>query len=113
VPTKRLRRRPLRIGLTAEALEAWRIGDELGVIRALGLQPSDFSPFHVDCETPPEWVVERSRGSDCIADVDNWRRAWDLRQALQELGGPPGRVGRHGQPWGKPDLSRIRKKSET
>jgi hypothetical protein len=84
--------------ITPQALAAWRAGDTHASHNALDIQPWDFSPFHVERETPPEWVVERSRGSDCIADVENWRRAFALRRALILEAGAPGRFDQHGRP---------------
>jgi hypothetical protein len=93
VPTKRARKTPIRVGIPPRALEAWRIGDELGVIRALGLQPWQPSPFHVNDPEPPANMAGTMFAS-------SWPHVWELRQALLEMSGPPGRVGRHGQPLG-------------
>jgi hypothetical protein len=99
--TKRTRRTIERRGISVEALEAWRAGDLHGLMRALGLRPWDYDPFHVGCETPQEWVLERDRlGTDAVAGAANWRHAWELRCALEEMGGPPGRHDIHGRPLG-------------
>jgi hypothetical protein len=77
-----------RARLTAKALEAWRIGDWHGLNRELGLNVHETSPFDARAPTPPEWAGA------------SYRWAFELRQALIEQGGPPGRVGRHGDPLG-------------
>jgi hypothetical protein len=94
MPTKRVKRTPARIGVSAEAAEAWRIGDWHAVNRAFGVLPCDHSPFDVNGSEPPEWERDRPWR------VASRKRAWALRQALIEAAGPPGRVGRHGEPLG-------------
>ena len=77
-----------RPGLTPKALEAWRIGDWHALNRELGLNVHETSPFDATLPEPPEWAGA------------SYRRAFELRQALIDQGGPPGRVGRHGDPLG-------------
>ena len=77
-----------RTGLTPKALEAWRIGDWHALNRELGLNVHETSPFDATLPEPPEWAGA------------SYRRAFELRQALIEAAGPPGRVGLHGDPRG-------------
>ena len=95
MPTRRRKMAPdKRTGLTPKALEAWRIGDWHALNRELGLDVQDIA---VRCD------VSRAAG---IARR-SYRRAFELRAALIDLCGPPGRVGRHGNPLGP---ARPRKK---
>jgi hypothetical protein len=96
VPTKRKRRAPIAVGLTAAAVEAWRVGDA-GTLRSeLGIRPWGFCPWPtevyslgVDPDDPP----------DATEDHRSWQRAVDLQRALLAIC-PPGKVGRHGYPLG-------------
>jgi hypothetical protein len=81
--------------LTPQAISAWTAGDKHAAHQALGIMPWDFSPFDVTRESPPEWLIEKARGSDLVAGPDNW--AWALRRALILESGPPGRYDRHGR----------------
>jgi hypothetical protein len=56
VPTKRVKRTPERIGITAAAAQAWRVGDFHMVNRELGVAPCDWSPFDVTDGPPPSWI---------------------------------------------------------
>ena len=94
MPTKRRKISHRAIGISAAAVEAWREGDFHGLNRALGIMPHQESPFHVYREAPPDWL--RSGEQD---RREYWAQAWDLRCRLLEHG-PPGRVGRHGEPLG-------------
>jgi hypothetical protein len=87
--------------ITPQALAAWTAGDRHACHEALGIMPWDHSPFDVRRETPPDWLVAMARGTDLVADVDNWRRAYALRQALILEAGPPGRFDQHGRPLGR------------
>jgi hypothetical protein len=100
VPTKRRKLSIRRIGITAAALEAWRLGDFHALNREVGIGPWQWSPFDVTREEPPGWVRDRSRGDACGCNLESYVRAWELRQALIEAAGRPGRVGRHGEPLG-------------
>jgi hypothetical protein len=91
--TKRTRRARERSGITPEAVTAWQAGDWHGVNRALGVKPWQVSPFDVDGPKPPTWAADN-------AWAESWPWAWEARKALIELAGPPGRVGRHGEPLG-------------
>lgn len=81
MPTKRRKIVPQLISINADAVAAWVAGDKAVCHAALDIQPWDFSPFHVDSAEPPAWLREM-RGTDLIADEDNWARAWRLRQML-------------------------------
>jgi hypothetical protein len=101
MPTKRERRnRSLAPGrTTAEAVQAWRIGDYHGLYDALGLPWEDLSPFDAseddEPEDPPQSLIA---STEC--PVQSWHRAIALRRRLIEIAGNPGRVGRHGEPLG-------------
>jgi hypothetical protein len=96
--TRRRRINPQRIGISEAALYHWQRGDKHECHRALGIYPFQWSPFDVDGPEPPKWVLKR-RG-DTGMSCDSWARAWELRQALCELAGPPGPSDRHGNPLG-------------
>jgi len=85
--------------LTPQAIAAWQAGDKHACHQALGIMPWDWSPYHVYSAQPPEWLIEL-QGSDLIADVPNYLRAWSLRTALIQLAGEPGpeRFDQHGRP---------------
>jgi hypothetical protein len=85
--------------ITPQATYAWQRGDKHACHQALGVMPWDFSPLYVEDAEPPQWVKDRT-GTDAVADSANWRRAWELRQALIELAGEPGPFDRHGAPLG-------------
>jgi hypothetical protein len=52
-------------------------------------------------DLPPGLIwVRQDRGSDLIANTENWLRAWSLRTALLQMAGPPGRFDLHGRPLG-------------
>jgi hypothetical protein len=93
LPTKRVKRQPDRIGISAEAAEAWRVGDWHAVNRLLDIAPNETSPFTVTSAQPPDWMARQPWR------INFWKRAWALRQALRETG-PPGRHDRHGAPLG-------------
>jgi hypothetical protein len=97
--TRRRKLHATRVGISAEAAYAWQRGDKHACHRELGIMPFDFSPFHVESPEPPDWLL-KDNGTDLIAGPENWRRAWELRQVLIELAGPPGPFDRHGQPLG-------------
>ena len=88
MPTRRRKVAPRQTGISIRALEAWRIGDWHGLNRELGLNVHETSPFDATLPEPPEWAGA------------SYRRAFELRQALIGAAGPPGRVGRHGDPLG-------------
>ena len=67
--------------------------------RELDIKPWQVSPFDA---TPRE-----KRPDEATAYSESFARAAELRRTLIELGGPPGRVGRHGDPLGP---ARPRKK---
>jgi hypothetical protein len=88
MPTKR---RPLAHNrqpqVTAAAVEAWKRARALGrregwvdahkpLHRELGIPWFDHSPLHVTSETPPDYIRRNP------AQAPEWRRAWELRQAL-------------------------------
>jgi hypothetical protein len=104
--TRRRKLHATRVGISAEACYHWQRGDKHACHRELGIMPFDFSPFHVEDPEPPQWLVEKERGwdgkgaTDLVAGSANWRRAWELRQALIELAGEPGPMDRHGRPLG-------------
>jgi hypothetical protein len=93
MPTKRRKLTARPIGLSAAALEAWRIGDRRALNRALQVRPWQASPFETVGKAPswPGWEVL----------TESWPRAVELRAALIAAAGPPGRVGRHGEPLGQ------------
>jgi hypothetical protein len=88
MPTNRTRRPRSRAAdaVTVEAAEAWQIGDFHTLNRLLGIGPWEISPFYAD----------REHGGDTAS----LPRAQELRQALIEAAGPPGRFDRHGRPLG-------------
>ena len=88
MPTRRRKVAPRQTGISVRALEAWRIGDWHALNRELGLNVHETSPFDATLPEPPEWAGA------------SYRRAFELRQALIEAAGPPGRVGLHGDPRG-------------
>jgi hypothetical protein len=95
MPTKRRRRAPITIGLSAAAIEAWRVGDA-GTLRGeLGIKPWEYEPWladvysGVDPDDPPADPYDH-RG---------WERAVALQRALMAIC-RPGKVGRHGLPLG-------------
>jgi hypothetical protein len=93
VPTKRVKRTPERIGITAAAAQAWRVGDFHMVNRELGVAPCDWSPFDVTDGPPPSWIKGPWQAR-------SWRRGQELRRALLEVAGEPGQYDRHGSPLG-------------
>ncbi|MCC2663575.1 MAG: hypothetical protein K0S35_1497 [Geminicoccaceae bacterium] len=97
MPTKRVKRTPAPIGITAEAAEAWRIGDFCTLNRVLGFMPFEASPFNAHREHPGAGEFVRA----------SLPRARAVRAALIEIAGPPGRFDRHGGPLG-PAESRSR-----
>jgi hypothetical protein len=100
VPTKRRKLVPRKAGISAAALEAWHVGDWHGVNRELGIRLWEVSPFDAPAHNrPPD--------DDRTPHAESFAKAAELRRRLIELGGPPGRVGRHGDPLGP---ARPRKK---
>jgi hypothetical protein len=91
--TKRNRRTVARTGITPEALTAWQQGDYHLLNKALGIPPWQPSPFDVRRPEPPDYAVGMLYG-------DAWPRIWARREVPLDMGGPPGRVGRHGEPRG-------------
>jgi hypothetical protein len=90
VPTKRTKRTPEKVGISAEAIEAWKRADFLALHRACDLLPCEPSPlpmgmhgYGVRPSGPPPY--------NCKAF---WRRGWARAQALQRallaIAGPPG-----------------------
>jgi hypothetical protein len=102
MPTKRRKLTPRTIGISSAAIAAWREGGFHTLNRELGIGPHQHSPFDATRATPPPWIQDNwntdLRGG--LSGVAGWRHAWGLRQRLIELAGPPGRVGRHGEPLG-------------
>jgi hypothetical protein len=94
MPVKRRLHKGRAHRITDDALEAWRIGDFHALNRALDIRPWMVSPFDADGPEPPEWA--RGKG-----DVwgESWPLGWELRCELLKSG-PPGHVGRHGEPEG-------------
>jgi len=89
--TKRRRIGPRQHGLTPRALEAWRVGDWHTLNAELGIRPWMVSPFD---------AAARPTRDDGSPWAQSWPRAAELRRRLIEAAGPPGRVGRHGEPLG-------------
>jgi hypothetical protein len=90
MPTKRVKRTPTRVALSEAALAAWRIGDFHALNRALGVTPHEVSPFDAD-DYADDAIVPESR---------RLPRARELAATLLAQAGPPGGVGRHGEPLG-------------
>ena len=91
MPTKRRKLSPERLSFSAAALEAWRIGDKQTLHREIAWKPWLISPF----DAAEKFVGKHN--PDWLASLP---RAKELRAALIEAAGPPGRVGRHGVPLG-------------
>jgi hypothetical protein len=100
MPTTRRRRAHTFAGdrITPEALEAWRTGDWKGLFRALNIPIEDTNPFDIseDGVLLEEPLIAMPDGYD-----RQEARAVRLRRELLKIC-PPGRVGRHGEPWGQP-----------
>jgi hypothetical protein len=97
MPTKRTRVTRTTAGqITAEVCAAWQAGDFHLLNRLLQVWPWQASPFDA-VGAPPE---RGTFGTETTLYEQSWPRAVRLRRQLIELGGPPGRVGRHGQPLG-------------
>jgi hypothetical protein len=87
VPTKRRKRSARPIGISPEAVAAWRAGDFDGLACALGIRPWQRHPWPrrltalgVDSRRPP---------AETLTPFDqSWQRAVDLQAALLELAGP-------------------------
>lgn len=88
MPTKRRKLATRAIGISQAAIEAWKSGDFHGLNREIGVRPWQTSPFDADRTQPSDDAVTA------------WPRAAELRAALIEAAGRPGRVGRHGEPLG-------------
>jgi hypothetical protein len=93
MPSKRTKRTPERIGITAAAAEAWLAGDYHTCNRELGIAPCDWSPFHVTDGEHPAWLARPWQ-------ITSWHRGQQLRRALLDAVGPPGCHDRHGRPLG-------------
>jgi hypothetical protein len=103
--TKRTKRSATPVGISAAAIEAWRIGDWHELNRLLGIAPCDVSPF--DAIGPlPSWC---RTNSTCWCA--SWPRGVALRKRLIEVAGPPGGVGRHSEPLG-PGVASYRDRDE-
>jgi len=76
--------------ITPQAPYAWQKGDKHACHQALGIWPFQWSPFDVDSDEPPAWVMKRE--ADAPMGATSWARAWGLRQALCELAGEHGRM---------------------
>jgi hypothetical protein len=76
--------------ITPQAPYAWQKGDKHACHQALGIWPFQSSPFDVDSDEPPAWVMKRE--ADAFMGATSWARAWELRQALCELAGEHGRM---------------------
>lgn len=103
MPTKRRKVQARQVGISARAIEAWRIGDGATLHDELGLGPHQDSPFDVTRAEPPEWMPHGGPQTDLHGGAigrAGWRHAWELRQRLLELAGPPGKFDRHGKPLG-------------
>jgi hypothetical protein len=97
MPTKRVKRAPARVGLNEAAIKAWLAGDFHGLARALELVPFQPHPW------PIELTALGCHQGPAPADAGElWRQGWPRAQALQralyEVAGPPGQMGRHGEP---------------
>ncbi len=64
--------------VTPEAVEAFRLGDHIGLHRALGLKPWHPNPLDVDDPEPPAWV------GPTHAWAETWRIMAGLRADLEE-----------------------------
>jgi hypothetical protein len=91
MPTKRVKRQPERIGISAEAIAAWREGDYHKLNRELQIGPHQWSPFDASEAKPPQWMPDYQ--------LAFWERARQLREELLKHG-KPGRMDRHGRPLG-------------
>jgi hypothetical protein len=96
--TRRRRITHIRIGISEAALYHCQRGDKHACHQALDIWPFQWSPFDVDSNEPPAWVMERE--VDGSMGATSWARAWELRQALCELAGEHGPYDRHGRPLG-------------
>jgi hypothetical protein len=105
MPTNRTRRprSPSPDAISSEAVRAWHIGDFHALNRELAVAPCDFSPFDVSAEGAPPAYIAQSPWR-----LMAWRRGQELRRQLLRHG-PPGRVGRHGDPLGP---ARIRPRDD-
>lgn len=76
--TKRRRKHEQSRGtITAEAIRAFRDKDRIGLHRALGLRPWEWSPLDADSDETPPW---RKSNDDWARD---YAKARELRKALQ------------------------------
>jgi hypothetical protein len=93
VPTKRTKRTPEKVGISAEAIEAWRRADMKALHRACDLLPCEPSPLPAHLT-----AYGVGPGGPPVGCNAFWRRAWPKAQALQrallEIAGPPGELGR-------------------
>jgi hypothetical protein len=88
VPTKRRKRVPERIGISADAIVAWQEGDFHGLARALELRPWQIPPWPlrmgglgVDPDRPPPQPWD--------AWASSWPKAVELQRVLIEAAGEP------------------------
>jgi hypothetical protein len=103
VPVKRRVAKGRLHRITDDAIVAWRIGDKVGLHRALDLRPWQSSPFDVD-DAGRELLEPLIA---VTADVSHGHAiAADLRRELLRHGAP-GRVGRHGRPWSAEDDAKV------
>jgi hypothetical protein len=89
VPTKRTKRTPERIGISAEVIEAWKRVDFRELHRLLGLMPCEPGPLPADVH-----AYGVHQGPPPAGCKPFWRRGWARAQALQrtlyEVAGDPG-----------------------
>ena len=65
------------LAISADAVDAFALGDQQALHRALRLSPWTPSPLTVNGPYPPAWAAPSGSWAQ------EWRTAWQLRQKLQ------------------------------
>jgi hypothetical protein len=90
--SKRRKLASRQVGLSARAIEAWRIGDFHGLNRALAIRPWQASPFPTRLTAlgvdQGSYPIAQS-GHPAWHDLNCYGRAQELQRALIEAAGEP------------------------
>jgi hypothetical protein len=93
VATKRRKLGATKIGISAEAIEAWKRGSYMDLHRALGLHPWEASPLPLWCTALG--CDQRTPEEDAAMEYkyriwqDSWPRAQRLQRELLAIAGEP------------------------